>query len=61
MVFETNDRFFNENLYINTMKPLFIKKALFSDTTGNYVRPAEPEPDSIVSIRFRTGRLTFPN
>jgi alpha-glucosidase len=56
MIFGSNDRFYNETLYINAMRPLFIKKALFSDTTSNYVSPAEPEPDSDVKIRFRTAK-----
>ena len=43
-----------ETQYINGMRPVFNKKALFSDTTEDYVTPAEPEPYSHVMIRFRT-------
>ena len=30
-----------------------IKKSIFSDTTENFVNPAEPERNSKVTIRFR--------
>ena len=42
--------------YIASMRPVFNKKALFSDMTGDYVIPPEPEPNSKVKIRFRTGK-----
>ena len=35
------------------MRPVFNRKALFSDTTEDYVTPAEPNPYSQVTIRFR--------
>ncbi len=28
--------------YISSMRPVFNRKALFTDTTGNYISPAEP-------------------
>ena len=40
--------------YINSMRPVIRKKALFSDLTEDYVSPVEPEPNSEVTIRFRT-------
>lgn len=40
--------------YINSMRPVLSKKALFSDTTGNFISPAEPAPYSEVTIRFRS-------
>ncbi len=40
--------------YINAMRPVIRKKALFSDMTEDYVSPVEPEPNSEVTIRFRT-------
>ena len=40
--------------YINSMRPIVRKKALFSDLTEDYVSPVEPEPNSEVTIRFRT-------
>lgn len=40
--------------YILEMRPVFNRKALFSDTTENYVTPSEPNPYSQVTIRFRS-------
>ena len=40
--------------YINAMRPVIRKKALFSDMTEDYVSPVEPEPHSEVTIKFRT-------
>ncbi len=40
--------------YINSMRPVIRKKALFSDMTEDYVSPVEPEVNSEVTIRFRT-------
>lgn len=40
--------------YINSMRPVIRKKALFSDMTEDYVSPVEPNPHSEVKIRFRT-------
>lgn len=55
-----NDKQLNQverNLqYITSMRPVFNKKALFSDLTGDYVIPPEPEPYSTVTIRFRSGK-----
>lgn len=42
--------------YVTEMRPVFNKRALFSDTTPNYIQPAEPEKNQKVKIRFRTGR-----
>ena len=42
-----------ESHYITGMRPVFNRKALFSDTTEDYVTPAEPNPYSQVTIRFR--------
>ncbi|MCM1303140.1 MAG: glycoside hydrolase family 13 protein [Lachnospiraceae bacterium] len=46
----------NNRQYISTMRPVFNKRALFSDTTGNYISPAEPEPFDRVTIKFRTAK-----
>lgn len=43
-------------MYMATMRPVFNKRALFTDTTENYVSPAEPAPYDRVTIRFRTAR-----
>ena len=42
-------------IYIHSMKPILNKAMLYSDCTEWYVSPAEPEPHSDVTIRFRTG------
>lgn len=47
---------FKDQQYMNEMRPVFIKRALYSDTTENYVTPAEPAPYSRVKIRFRSKR-----
>ncbi len=39
--------------YIQNMKPVMNREALFSDETGNFRLPAEPEKFSTVRIRFR--------
>ena len=39
--------------YVLNMRPVLRKKALFSDTTGNYVIPQEPAPYDEITIRFR--------
>ena len=42
--------------YIATMRPVFNRRALFSDTTKEYIDPAEPAPYDVVTIRFRTAK-----
>ena len=42
--------------YIANRRPLFRKRALFCDTTKNYVIPQEPAPYDKITIRFRTGK-----
>ena len=45
-----------KRLYMLTMRPTMHTRAFFSDVTEDYVSPLEPEPYSIVKIRFRVGR-----
>ena len=40
--------------YMMSMRPLLNKRALFSDTTSDYVSPTEPKVGDEVTIRFRT-------
>jgi len=40
--------------YIYNMRPVLNRRALFSDTTGNFISPAEPEIGDQLKIRFRT-------
>ncbi len=42
--------------YIASMRPVFNRRALFSDTTVEYVTPAEPSAYDLVTIRFRTAK-----
>ena len=42
--------------YISSMRPLLNKRALFSDTTADYVSPVEPKVGDVVTIRFRAAR-----
>jgi len=42
--------------YVVNMRPIFRKRALFSDTTKNYVTPQEPAPYDEITVRFRTAR-----
>lgn len=43
-------------LYISSMRPVLNKRALFSDTTEEYVTPSEPNPYQQIRIRFRTAK-----
>ena len=40
-------------IYISEMRPALNKKAVFSDTTDNYLCPAEPNPYSELTIKLR--------
>ncbi len=46
----------NNQLYIASMRPVFNRRALFSDTTEDYVSPSQPEAGDKVTIRFRTAK-----
>ncbi len=56
MDFEQVRRNLNNQLYIASMRPVFNKRALYSDTSADYVFPEEPEPFDEVTIRFRAGK-----
>lgn len=42
--------------YIAEMRPVFNRRALFSDTTEEYISPAEPKPFDKLTVRFRTAK-----
>ena len=42
--------------YIQLMRPVFNTRALYSDTTQEYISPAEPGPRDRVKVRFRTAK-----
>ena len=46
----------NNQQYIFNMRPVFNRRALFTDTTEYYISPAEPASYDKVTIRFRTGK-----
>ncbi len=46
---------FNQ-MYISNMRPVFNRRALYSDTTANFISPAEPRAYDLVTIRFRAGK-----
>ena len=56
MEFEKYHRFEFDQQYIAAMRPVFNRRALFSDTTGNFVTPAEPAGYDKVTVRMRTAR-----
>ena len=56
MDFERFLRAQKQQEYIASMRPILKKKALFTDTTENYVIPSEPAAYERVAIRFRTAK-----
>ncbi len=42
--------------YISSMRPVFNRRALYTDTTKQFISPAEPRAYDLVTIRFRTAR-----
>ena len=42
--------------YITGMRPVFNRRALFSDTTADYISPVEPRPYDQLTVRFRSAR-----
>ena len=56
MAFSLDEKLALNKQYIQEMRPVFNRRALFSDTTGEYVIPAEPKLYEKITIRFRGGR-----
>ena len=56
MDFEGTSMSEKKQMYISNMRPVFNRRALFSDTSPDYVIPAEPNAYSVVKIRFRTAK-----
>ena len=42
--------------YIANMRPVFNRRALFTDTTGDYLIPPEPVAGQRVTVKFRTAK-----
>lgn len=53
---EKIEQFEKSQQYIFGMRPVFNRRALFSDTTENYLSPAEPAAYDKVTIRFRAAK-----
>ena len=50
MDYDRFSRMERQQYYINGMRPLLDKRALFSDTTEDYLIPSEPNPYSRITI-----------
>ena len=50
-----------QHYYMNSMRPVLDKNALYSDTTEEYLIPAEPNPYTEVKIRFRSAKNNIVN
>ena len=46
----------SNNMYIQKMRPALNRRALFSDTTNDYVTPYEPKAYECITIKFRAGK-----
>ena len=46
----------NNQKYLFNMRPVFNRRALFSDTSEHYISPAEPASYDKVTIKFRTAK-----
>ena len=53
---EHRKKVLGDQRYILTMRPVFNIRALYSDTTSNFLSPEEPEPGDKVTVRFRTAK-----
>ena len=49
-------RVLNNQDYILSMRAVFNIRALYSDTTSNYLSPEEPEAGDEITVRFRTAK-----
>ncbi len=45
-----------KRIYMSNMKPVLNDKAMFSDATAEYRRPAEPQANEYVTLKFRTAK-----
>ncbi len=46
----------HQHYYISNMRPLFLRRALFADTSEEFISPAQPEKYDNITLRFRTAR-----
>lgn len=50
------DKSDGDQWYVQSMRPVFSRRAVFSDTSENYISPAEPNPYDTVTVRLRTAK-----
>ena len=53
---EHRKRLIDTTKYLLMMRPVFNIRALYSDTTSNYLSPEEPKEYDEISVRFRTAK-----
>ena len=61
MEFRNINRTMQNQLYMNSMRPVLREQGLFSDMTQDYVTPSEPKAYSEVTIRFRAAKNNIDN
>ena len=54
--YDRHEKIERQKYYINDMRPILDKLAMYSDTTEDYLIPEDPNPYSEVRIRFRAGK-----
>ncbi|MBR5355361.1 MAG: glycoside hydrolase family 13 protein [Lachnospiraceae bacterium] len=50
------DKSDGDQWYVQSMRPVFSRRAVFSDTSENFISPAEPNPYDKVTIKLRTAK-----
>ena len=61
MDFDNFSRRERQHYYMNSMRPILDKNALYSDTTEEYLIPAEPNPYTEITVRFRCAKNNIDN
>ncbi len=56
MLYSDLSRIQNNQTYMSGMRPVLNKRALFSDMSSEFVCPSDPNPYSIVTIKFRAAK-----
>ena len=56
MLYSDLSRIQNNQTYMSGMRPVLNKRALFSDMSSEFVCPPDPNPYSIVTIKFRAAK-----
>ena len=61
MLYSDLSRIQNNQTYMSGMRPVLNKRALFSDMSSEFVCPPDPNPYSIVTIKFRAAKNNIDN